>query len=190
MKENLVWKNEGIRVFENQIEETNSGFKIEVFNEDEFKRFGIDFKIKNEMHIGITGGNIKGLYIEPKFSSAKIIRVTLGKSFIVTVDVRKNSKEFGKWYGYESKDEDNVMIYIDPGFAVGFKVLSNFSEIHCLSNQVNDKIVNSKEKILWNDKDINIIWPETKYFHTIEPEIDDNTFTLKKWSKKKENNIF
>jgi len=113
------------------------------------------------------------------------MRVTVGTAFLVAVDIRKNSPTFGQWYGRIVSDENKLQIYAPAGFARGFCVLSEFTEIQYKCTG----LYNSKAEsgILWNDPEIGIEWPIK---NPILSNKDMNAQTLKEWSLKKESENF
>ena len=183
LKEHLVWENEGINVLETEIVTDQRGFFKESFNQEQLNKFGIDFNIKQINHSGSEGGTIRGLHFQYEKPQAKIMQVILGKAFLVAVDIRPDSPEFGKWYGKISDDEDNLLIYTEAGFARGFKALSSFTEIQYFCNNVYNP--DAEGNIIWDDPDINIIWPESPEFFNILSHKDKNAPSFKEVSKNK-----
>ena len=103
---------------------------------------------------------LRGLHIQTKKPQAKFVTVTYGKIFDVAVDLRPNSRTFGKYVSMIISHNDNFSFYIPEGFAHGFLCLSDFCTVNYkCSNYRNEK---SEKVINWNDLEINIKWP-TKY---------------------------
>ena len=134
------------------------GYFTEIFKESEFEAFigkSVNFCQENETKSSY--GVIRGLHYQLNpFAQAKLVRVTQGAVLDVVVDIRVGSKTFGKHIAIELNAENKKQIYVPPGFAHGFLVLSDYAEIiyQCteLYNPKNDK------GIIWNDSSINIEW--------------------------------
>ena len=103
---------------------------------------------------------LRGLHLQTKFSQGKYLSVLKGEIFDVAVDLRKNSKTFGKYFSIKISDKSGISIFIPPGFAHGFVGLKkeNILSYHC----TNYRSPNSEIGIKWNDKDLKIKWPIKK----------------------------
>ena len=100
---------------------------------------------------------LRGLHIQKKKSQAKLITVAQGKILDVAVDLRKNSKTFGKHFSIKISHDSKFSLFIPEGFAHGFLCLSKFCTIYYKCSNYRNK--NSETTIKWNDKDLNIKWP-------------------------------
>jgi dTDP-4-dehydrorhamnose 3,5-epimerase len=129
------------------------GFLKETFRNNLFKNIKFPFDIMSSSKKKV----LRGLHIQTDKSQAKIITVTHGKIFDVAVDLRKNSKTFGKYISIILSENSDFSIYIPKGFAHGFLCLSK----KCTVNYKCSEYRQSKyEKTLsWNDPKINIKWP-------------------------------
>ncbi len=103
---------------------------------------------------------LRGLHIQKKKSQAKIITVTQGKILDVAVDLRKNSKTFGKHFAIKMSYDSNFSLYIPSGFAHGFLCLTKTCAVYYKSDNYRNK--KSEIVIKWNDKDLKINWPIKK----------------------------
>ena len=103
---------------------------------------------------------IRGLHLQTKNSQGKFISVLKGKIFDVAVDLRKNSKTFGKYYKSILSEKNHTSIYIPPGFAHGFCALDK--ENYVIYSCTNYRNKNSEIGIKFNDKSLNIKWPTNK----------------------------
>ena len=99
---------------------------------------------------------LRGLHIQTKKPQAKIITVTHGKILDVAVDLRKNSKNFGKYVALNISDKDDFSFFIPAGFAHGFLCLSKECTVNYKCSNYRDEV--SEKIISWNDPDININW--------------------------------
>lgn len=100
---------------------------------------------------------LRGLHFQSKHPQGKLVRVVNGSVFDVVVDIRKNSKTFGKWYGIEISGDNLRMLWVPPGLAHGFCVLSD--EVDFLYKCTEKYYPQFEETLNWNDKDLNIKWP-------------------------------
>ena len=126
-------------------------YRHSLFNEKEFPFDVMSFSRKNVL---------RGLHIQTKNSQAKIITVTHGKIFDVAVDLRKNSKTFGKYYSCILSEKNSKSIFIPPGFAHGFQTLDNENYITYSCTRYRHS--KSEIAIKFDDKDLNIKWPSNK----------------------------
>ena len=100
---------------------------------------------------------LRGLHFRIKHPQAQIVTVMRGRIFDVAVDLRPYSRSFGQWWGIELSDEGPRQLYMAPGFAHGFCVLSEFADLHYKVSQVYDQ--EDEAGLIWNDQDIGIRWP-------------------------------
>jgi len=126
-------------------------FRNNLFNKIKFPFDVMSFSKKNVL---------RGLHIQTNKSQAKIITVTHGKIFDVAVDLRKNSKNFGKYIGVIISDKSDFSFYIPEGFAHGFMCLSKTCTVNYKCSKYRD--ANSEKTLNWNDKTVNIKWPNKK----------------------------
>jgi dTDP-4-dehydrorhamnose 3,5-epimerase len=123
---------------------------------------------------------IRGLHIQTKDSQGKFVSVIKGRIFDVAVDLRKNSKTFGKHYKCILSDKNSKSIYIPPGFAHGFQALDKENYIIYSCTKYRNK--KSETAINFNDKNLNIIWPNKK---PIVSKKDRNAISFLDFKKKK-----
>ena len=121
---------------------------------------------------------IRGLHLQKKKSQGKFVSVIKGKIFDVAVDLRKNSKTFGKYYQCTISEKNSKSVYIPPGFAHGFQALENENYIIYSCTQYRDPA--SEKVIKFNDKELNIKWPLKKI---IVSKKDNKAMTLKQFKK-------
>ena len=115
----------------------------------------------------------------------KLMRVTIGKAFLVAVDIRKGSPTLGKWFGIEVSAENKKQVWAPAGFARGFCVLSEHAEIQYKCTGIYSNKCESG--ILWNDPAIGIRWPVT---NPILSKKDETAQTLAEWLKRSDSNSF
>lgn len=148
---------EGVIVVEPKVFEDNRGFFLETYKASEFAANGININFCQDNHSKSIKGVIRGLHFQhfPK-PQAKFVRCIRGKIFDVAVDIRPNSKNFGKCFGIELSEENKKMLYIPEGFAHGFSVLSEEAEV--LYKASNEYAPECDAGIRWNDEELNINW--------------------------------
>jgi len=154
----------------------NRGFFMETYKKSDFFANGIDIEFNQDNHSKSTAKVLRGLHYQafPK-PQAKLVRCARGKIYDVAVDLRKDSKTFGKWVKAELSEENKHMLYIPEGFAHGFVVLSDEAEL--IYKASGEYSLEHDRGVLWNDKDIDIDWEID--FEPILSEKDKNQPTLK-----------
>tara|TARA_Y100000816_G_C25817525_1_gene427854 strand:- start:65 stop:586 length:522 start_codon:yes stop_codon:yes gene_type:complete len=147
---------DGPKIIKTIIYKDKRGFLKETFNNRLFKNKTFPFDIMSYSKKNV----LRGLHLQLKKPQSKIITVTHGKIFDVAIDLRKNSKTFGKYVSIVISDTDNFSFFIPEGFAHGFLCLSKKCTVNYkCSNYRNAK---SERTLSWNDKNINIKWPIKK----------------------------
>lgn len=135
----------------------NRGFFLETYREDILKEAGITEIFVQDNHSRSKRGILRGLHYQLVQPQGKLVRVASGKVFDVAVDIRTGSPTFGQWYGTTLDEESMRMMYIPPGFAHGFLVLSDIADfIYKCTDYYHPQ---SEQGILWNDPAIGIEWP-------------------------------
>lgn len=135
----------------------NRGFFMETYKKSDFEKNGITGEFNQDNHSKSSKGVLRGLhYQEEPYSQAKIVRCIKGKIFDVAVDIRKDSKTFGKYVKVELSEDNKKMLYIPKGFAHGFVALSD--EVEIAYKTQGEYYPQSDRGVIWNDKDININW--------------------------------
>lgn len=133
------------------------GFFMETWQEQKFRDAGIDAKFVQDSHSRSSFGTLRGLHYQISQAQGKLIRVLHGEAFDVAVDLRKSSPTFGQWVGEVLSAGNRKLIWIPPGFAHGFLVLSEFADFEY---HLTDFYAPQHERtILWNDRDLAIAWP-------------------------------
>ena len=122
---------------------------------------------------------IRGLHVQTTNSQGKFISVLKGKIFDVAIDLRKNSKTFGRVYKYILSEKNNTSIYVPPGFAHGFQALENENYIVYSCTKYRNK--KSETTIKFDDKELNIKWPIKKFIISAK---DKKGISLSEFKKK------
>ena len=149
---------EGLCVIEPAVHGDARGYFMETYNEKDMKEASIDIHFVQDNQSMSTRGVLRGLHFQKQFPQGKLVRVVRGKVFDVAVDLRSDSKTYGKWFGVELSAENMKQFYIPEGFAHGFLVLSDEAEFcyKCTDFYHSD----DEGGIAWNDPTINVAWPE------------------------------
>lgn len=143
------------------------GIFFESYNFTDFnKNIGLEVSFVQDNHSISMKNVLRGLHFQLNKPQGKLIRVCNGTIFDVAVDLRKNSESYLKWFGCELSKENRNQLWIPPGFAHGFICLSNIAEV--LYKTTEFWYPEDEHTIIWNDKTINIQWP-----NSVEPIISD-----------------
>jgi len=142
-----------------EIYEDGRGFFIETYHTEKFTRLGIPAFVQDN-HSRSREGVLRGLHYQIQHAQGKLVRVVHGKVFDVVVDIRKSSKSFGKWVGQILSSENNLQLWVPPGFAHGYFVLSDTADF--LYKTTDYYSPEYERTILWNDSDLSIKWPFPK----------------------------
>lgn len=134
------------------------GFFLESFNANSFKSCtGLDVQFVQDNHSHSGKGVLRGLHYQIQQPQGKLVRVVQGEVFDVAVDMRRNSPTFGQWAGVHLSADNHRQLWIPPGFAHGFIVLS---EIADFLYKTTDYYAPQHEVCLkWNDPEVGVAWP-------------------------------
>ncbi|MBC8638561.1 dTDP-4-dehydrorhamnose 3,5-epimerase [Caballeronia sp. EK] len=147
-----------VKIIEPKVFGDARGFFYESFNAREFAEQvegGVEFVQDN--HSRSAKGVLRGLHYQIQHAQGKLVRVVEGEVFDVAVDVRKSSPNFGKWVGVTLSAENHRQLWVPPGFAHGFVVLSDAAQF--LYKTTDYWFPEFERSIVWNDKEIGIEWP-------------------------------
>lgn len=140
--------------------EDDRGYFLETFRQDDFEKNCGKYKFVQENHSKSAKGVLRGLHFQLNSPQGKLVRVINGNIFDVAVDLRKSSNTFGQWVGTYLSEMNKQMLWIPPGFAHGFYVLSDEAEI---TYKCTDYYQASDQNyLMWNDPTIAIEWPINK----------------------------
>jgi dTDP-4-dehydrorhamnose 3,5-epimerase len=133
------------------------GFFLESWRKDRFAAEGIDGEFVQDNHSRSVRGTLRGLHYQIRQPQGKLVRVTAGEVFDVAVDMRRSSPTFGRWVGARLSAENFHMLWVPPGFAHGFYVLTDTAEFQY---KCTDYYAPEHERtIIWNDPEIGVDWP-------------------------------
>ena len=133
------------------------GFFYESYRLNLFSELGIPHSFVQDNHSGSKKGTLRGLHYQIHQPQGKLLRVIVGKIYDVVVDLRKSSETFGEWIGLILSSEENQQLWVPPGYAHGFYVLSDWAEI--IYKTTNYYSPEWDRTLLWNDPHIGIDWP-------------------------------
>ena len=134
------------------------GFFFESFNQKAFNQAtGLNLNFVQDNHSRSAKGVLRGLHYQIQQPQGKLVRVVRGAVFDVAVDIRKSSPTFGKWAGVELTEDNHRQMWVPPGFAHGFLVLSDSADF--LYKTTGYWAPEFERSILWGDPAIGIEWP-------------------------------
>ncbi len=134
------------------------GFFYESFNARDFTQCtGLDVQFVQDNHSKSAKGVLRGLHYQIQHPQGKLVRVTQGEVFDVAVDLRRSSSKFGRWEGVVLSAENKRQLWVPPGFAHGFVVLSESAEF--LYKTTDYWYPEFERSLLWSDPTIGIQWP-------------------------------
>lgn len=150
----------GVLVIEPKVFGDERGFFYESFNARDFAQAsGLHLQFVQDNHSRSQKGVLRGLHYQVEHAQGKLVRVTAGEVLDVAVDIRRSSPHFGQWASVRLSAENNRQLWIPPGFAHGFVVLSDYAEF---LYKTTDYYTPSAERcIRWDDPQLGIDWQLT-----------------------------
>ena len=133
------------------------GYFCETYNLNDFRNNDIKSVFVQDNQSKSVKGVLRGLHFQKKFPQSKLVRVIEGEVFDVAVDIRKESKNFGKWFGTILSEQNKKQLFIPRGFAHGFQVLSDVATFCYKCDEFYHP--EDEDGIIWDDPDIGIEWP-------------------------------
>ena len=133
------------------------GFFMETFRQAEFDAFCGHHDFVQDNHSGSPRGILRGLHYQLHQTQGKLVRAAVGEVFDVAVDIRQGSKTFGQWVGAVLSAENRHQLWVPPGFAHGYYVMSDWAEF--LYKATDYYAPEWERSIRWNDPAIGIEWP-------------------------------
>lgn len=138
------------------------GFFLETFHRSKYAEAGLDAVFVQDNHSRSRKNTLRGLHYQVAHPQGKLVWAATGEIFDVAVDIRKSSATFGKWVGIHLSDQNHLQLYIPPGFAHGFCVLSETADLIYKCTDLYS--ADDDFGILWNDPAIGIRWPVSAPF--------------------------
>jgi dTDP-4-dehydrorhamnose 3,5-epimerase len=133
------------------------GFFLETWNIDTFREAGFEIDFMQDNHSRSARGILRGLHFQTEHTQGKLVRVTSGEVFDVAVDLRRSSPTLGQWYGVSLSAENHRMLWVPPGFAHGFYVVSEYADFLYKCTDIYHPP--SEKTLAWNDPTVGIEWP-------------------------------
>jgi dTDP-4-dehydrorhamnose 3,5-epimerase len=147
----------GVVLIEPRVFGDERGFFMETWQADKFANGGIDVRFVQDNHSRSARGILRGLHIQLEHMQGKLVRVARGEIFDVAVDVRRDSPRFGQWMSRVLSEENRHQIWVPPGFAHGFYVLSESADV---IYKCTDFYAPEHERTLrWDDPRVGVRWP-------------------------------
>lgn len=160
----------GVLIIEPVVHGDSRGFFLETWKDSQYRDFGIKESFVQDNHSRSGKNVLRGMHVQVKNPQGKLVRVARGAVYDVAADINRNSPTFGKWVGVELNDQSLRQMYIPPGYAHGFCVLSDYADFLYKVTTYYDRA--DEIGVRWNDPDIGIEWPD------LEPLLSDRDKVL------------
>lgn len=148
----------GVLILEPRVFGDERGFFYESYNQKTLASVAdINLPFVQDNHSRSARNVLRGLHYQIRQPQGKLVRVTAGEVYDVAVDIRKSSPHFGKWVGIRMSAENKRMVWVPPGFAHGFQVMSDYAEF--LYKTTDYYAPEFERCIAWNDPALGIDWP-------------------------------
>ncbi len=146
-----------VLLIEPRIFKDDRGFFVETYQARRYAASGISAPMVQDNHSGSRQGVLRGLHYQVRRPQGKLVRAIAGEVFDVAVDLRRSSPSFGQWVGVTLSARSGRQVWVPPGFAHGFYVVSEWAEIEYKVTDFYDP--ESERTLLWNDPQVGITWP-------------------------------
>ncbi len=146
----------GLLIIEPSVFGDSRGFFLESWNERRYAEAGIRERFVQDNFSFSRRGILRGLHFQNPAAQGKLVSVVVGEVFDVAVDIRVGSPTFARWHGLRLSAEDKRQLYVPPGFAHGFAVLSESALFHYKCTELYSP--QNERTIRWNDPDLSIDW--------------------------------
>ena len=147
----------GLVTIEPRVFEDDRGFFVETFQKARFQEAGLECRFVQDNHTRSRGGTLRGLHYQLRRPQGKLVGVVRGEIFDVAVDLRRSSPTFGRWAGVRLSEVSHRRVYIPPGLAHGFCVVSEVADVVYNCTDYYDP--EDEHTILWRDPQLAIDWP-------------------------------
>lgn len=147
----------GVLIIEPDVFGDHRGFFKEAFQVERYAELGIDLPFVQDNHSRSQKGVIRGLHLQKTRPQGKLVSCSRGAVFDVAVDVNSRSETFGQYVGLELSEENHRQLWIPPGYAHGFCVLSDVADFHYKCTDL--YFPEDEGGLIWNDPDVCIDWP-------------------------------
>ncbi|MGG8469970.1 dTDP-4-dehydrorhamnose 3,5-epimerase [Rahnella sp. PAMC25617] len=148
----------GVKLVEPKVFGDERGFFLETFQQDRYREMlEIDLDFVQDNHSRSSRNVLRGLHFQTSKPQGKLVRVVRGEVFDVVVDIRPESATFGKWVGVHLSESNKNQLWVPPGLAHGFVVISEFADFEYKCTDYYDP--KNEGCLIWNDREIGIQWP-------------------------------
>ncbi|MEL7360508.1 MAG: dTDP-4-dehydrorhamnose 3,5-epimerase [Bacteroidota bacterium] len=147
----------GVLIVEPRVFGDARGFFLETFNTERYEDAGIPYRFVQDNHSRSRRGVLRGLHFQKQHPQGKLVSVSRGAVYDVAVDVRPDSPTFGHWTGTELSEDNHRQLWVPPGFAHGFCVLSEVADFQYKCTDYYHP--EDEGGVLWNDPALGIDWP-------------------------------
>jgi dTDP-4-dehydrorhamnose 3,5-epimerase len=147
----------GVLVVEPVVHRDDRGFFVETYHREKYRQGGLDAVFVQDNHSRSVARTLRGLHAQLRRPQGKLVRAVRGEIFDVAVDIRRGSPTFGRWVGERLSAESFRQLWVPPGFAHGFCVLSEIAEVEYKCTALYDR--DDELSIAWDDPEIGIEWP-------------------------------
>ena len=161
---------EGLLLIKPNVNEDKRGYFYENYRDELFEANGLPTNFRQDNQTKSVKGTLRGLHYQLNYPQGKLVRVSFGTVYDVAVDIRKTSPTFSQYFGVNLTDKDHIQMYIPPGFAHGFCVLSDQAIFQYKCTEIYHP--EDEYGIRWDDPQININWS------IIDPVISDRDLEL------------
>lgn len=150
----------GVMILEPEVFGDSRGFFLETFQKERYEEAGIPgdgLEFIQDNHSRSLKNVLRGLHFQLNSPQGKLVSAGTGKVFDVAADINPDSRTYGQWVSVELSEENHRQIWIPPGYAHGFCILSESADFHYKCTALYDP--KDEGGIIWNDPDLNIKWP-------------------------------
>ena len=147
----------GVLVIEPQVFGDCRGFFKEIYHQPRYKECGIDLDFIQDNYSRSSKGVLRGMHFQKTKPQGKLIQCLKGEIYDIVLDINKASSTYGKYFATQLNDENHRQLYIPPGYAHGFCVVSEIADVLYKCTDIYDP--NDEGGIAWDDPDVGIKWP-------------------------------
>lgn len=147
----------GVLAIEPVVHGDSRGFFKEIYHASRYREIGIVGDFVQDNYSRSRQGVLRGLHFQKVNPQGKLVSCLLGSVFDVAVDIDPSSRTFGQWFGTELSESNHLQLWIPPGYAHGFCVLSKYADLAYKCTAMYDP--DDEHGVIWNDAQIDISWP-------------------------------
>jgi dTDP-4-dehydrorhamnose 3,5-epimerase len=165
-----------VLIIEPQVFRDDRGFFFETFQAPRYTQVGLPATMVQDNHSGSKAGVLRGLHYQIQHAQGKLVSVTVGEIFDVAVDLRRHSPTFCHWVGVHLKAEERKQLWVPPGFAHGYLVLTPWAELNYKCTDI--YYPEWERTLIWDDPTVAICWPLAGHQRPILSAKDDRGIRL------------